>query len=187
MKTCCFNEDYTHGNFKHNNSKLSPLDQKAHTLRWNKYIWMGTHNRCIAALCYNGICQHLANRQILQWLGSWGPGIYSFYATIFAPTWWWCIYKLIHHTIHTLDNLFLDCLLSIFYDIILCYIIYFIVNNQRVVQMIVMHHVLKFFIHTWHMHGYRFAVVKVVYPPRDPQTDLVMTTCMYTRPNIVSF
>ena len=46
--------------------------------------------------------------------------------------------------------------------------------------MIVMHHVLKFFIHTWHMHGYRFAVVKVVYPPRDPQTDLVMTTCMYT-------
>ena len=53
--------------------------------------------------------------------------------------------------------------------------------------MIVMHHVLKFFIHTWHMHGYRFAVVKVVYPPRDPQTDLVMTTCMYKRSNIVSF
>ena len=183
MKTCCFNEDYTHGNFKHNNSKLSPLDQKAHTLRRNKYIWMGTHNRCIAALCYNAFCQHLANRQILQWLGSWGPGIYSFYATIFAPTWWWCVYKLIH----TLSTHFIICFLTaclVIFMILLCHIGY-LLYNQRVVQMIVMHHVLKFFIHTWHMHGYRFAVVKVVYPPRDPQTDLVMTTCMYTRLNTV--
>jgi len=45
------------------------------------------------------------------------------------------------------------------------------------VQIVVMHHVLKFFIHTWHMHGYRFAVLKVAYPPKDNSTGLIMSTC----------
>jgi len=50
------------------------------------------------------------------------------------------------------------------------------IPRDRVVQIVVMHHVLKHFIHTWHMHGYRFAVVRVVYPPKDPQNNLIMTT-----------
>ncbi|KAF6033174.1 hypothetical protein EB796_008520 [Bugula neritina] len=48
--------------------------------------------------------------------------------------------------------------------------------TNKVVQIVVMHHVLKFFIHTWHMHGYRFAVLKVAYPPKDNSTGLIMST-----------
>ncbi|XP_067947625.1 uncharacterized protein [Watersipora subatra] len=48
--------------------------------------------------------------------------------------------------------------------------------ENGIVQIIIMHHVLKHFIHTWHMHGYRFAVLKVVYPPKDYKSGLIMST-----------
>ncbi|XP_067945827.1 uncharacterized protein [Watersipora subatra] len=47
---------------------------------------------------------------------------------------------------------------------------------NQIIQIVVVHHVLKHFIHTWHMHGYRFAVLRVVYPPKDDKSGLIMST-----------
>jgi len=48
---------------------------------------------------------------------------------------------------------------------------------QHIIQMVITHTVLYPYVHTWHMHGYRFAVLKVVYPVKDNVTGLIHTRC----------
>jgi len=38
------------------------------------------------------------------------------------------------------------------------------------------------YLHTWHMHGYRFAVLKVAYPIKDNVTGLSRSRCKYALP-----